>query len=141
MKKRDIDFFERYKKLDVFIGDMFSCNNGVSEYINKMEQTSFSLQKKVKTWDSDYKTLKHLRWVRNKIAHETGVGTETFSTKEDIDDVSDFYNRVLNRKDPLSIVNKGLKKGSKKRKSCYGIVLASIILAIILIAVVMFLQK
>lgn len=141
MKKRDIEFFDQYKKMDLIIGEMLSCNNGVSEYIRQMEQTAFSLQKKVETWDSDYKTLKHLRWVRNKIAHETNSEIESVSTQKDITSLTEFSKKLSNGKDPLSIIHKRLKIGSKKnKKSGYGIVIASVILVVI-IAVVIFLQK
>ena len=40
MEQIDNKFFEEYKRLDKLCGEIFSCRNGVSEYITQMECTS-----------------------------------------------------------------------------------------------------
>ena len=40
MQPADNDFFEEYKRLDRLCADMYSCQNGVSEYINQMENNT-----------------------------------------------------------------------------------------------------
>ena len=51
--------------------------------------------------DYDYKMLKHVRWVRNNIAHNNG-GSEC--SENDIKYVKDFYQRIMQQKDPFSII-------------------------------------
>ena len=70
MNSQDNNFFESYKRLDRLCGDILNCKNGISEYIQQMEQTEQS-GFKVANWTEDYKMLKHVRLVRNQIAHDT----------------------------------------------------------------------
>ena len=37
MQPLDNEFFEEYKRLDHLCADMYSCKNGVSQYIEDME--------------------------------------------------------------------------------------------------------
>ena len=104
MQKMDNEFFEMYKRLDNLCRDMYSCRNGVSEYISQMEQAAYQGKYKVYSWDDDYKKLKHLRWVRNRIAHDSGVFQ--ICEPHDIDAVHDFYDRILSGQDPLALLRK-----------------------------------
>ena len=70
MHSLDNAFFEEYKRLNKLCSDMYSCQNGLSEYIADMEDKSRQGQFQVSSWDADYKTLKHVRWIRNQIAHD-----------------------------------------------------------------------
>jgi len=70
MSPTDNDFFEAYKHLDKLCCEVLNCSNGVSTYIEQME-ASPSGRRLVPAWDSDYSALKHIRWVRNQIAHDT----------------------------------------------------------------------
>lgn len=103
MEQIDNKFFEEYKRLDKLCGEIFSCRNGVSEYITQMECTSQG-HYKVSSWDNDYKALKHIRWVRNQIAHDT---TGNIICKEsDLLFVIDFYSRIINGEDPFAQLRK-----------------------------------
>ena len=50
----------------------------------------------VDSWDYDYKMLKHVRWVRNNIAHGNGSSE---CSENDIKYVKDFYQRIMQQKD------------------------------------------
>ena len=93
---------------------MYSCKNGVSEYISDMEKNSDRGQRLVSGWNADYKMLKHVRWVRNQIAHDTN--TKQVSEPEDLEFVRDYYKRIFSGKDSLSLLRKA-KGSGKKRKS------------------------
>lgn len=103
MEQIDNKFFEEYKRLDKLCGEIFSCRNGVSEYITQMECANQG-RYKVSSWDNDYKALKHIRWVRNQIAHDT-TG-HTICTESDLLFVIDFYCRIINREDPFAQLRK-----------------------------------
>ena len=103
MNEIDNAFFEEYKRLDKLCMDLLSSKSGVSEYISQMETTS-SGQYYIPSWDRDYKMLKHLRWVRNQIAHDTMGGT--LSEESDLKMVIDFYNRILSGEDPFTQLRK-----------------------------------
>lgn len=99
MNQQDIDFFEAYKHLDKLCGEIFNCNNGVSKYILEMENLS-GAQYKVASWSSDYKSLKHIRWVRNRIAHDSA--DFALSDENDLYFAELFYDRIMNQEDPLA---------------------------------------
>lgn len=99
MESLDNEFFETYKRLDKLCREIFDCQNGVSEYISQMENTPKG-RNKVASWDSDYKALKHLRWLRNRIAHDTTEGS--ISKQDDILWAESFYNRIMKQEDPFS---------------------------------------
>lgn len=69
MNNTENRFFEQYKKLDNLCKDLLNNNQGVSAYIKEMEKIPIFERQLVKSWDSDYKMLKHIRWIRNNIAH------------------------------------------------------------------------
>ncbi|MDE5593349.1 MAG: hypothetical protein K2I75_05385 [Clostridiales bacterium] len=80
---------------------MYSSDEGVSAYIKEMESIPFDEQTVVDNWDNVYRQLKHLRWMRNQLAHELDINTE-FCEQDDIDCVVGFYNSILSGVDPLA---------------------------------------
>ena len=103
MNEIDNTFFEEYKRLDNLCMDLLSSKSGVSEYISQMETSRFG-QYYIPSWDNDYRTLKHLRWVRNRIAHDTMGGT--ISDEADLTMVRDFYERIFSGEDPFTQLRK-----------------------------------
>ena len=110
MQQNDDRFFEEYKHLEKLCSEIFGCTNGVSEYIRLMEEHSGQFC--VPTWDSDYKMLKHIRWVRNQIAHE--FSADSVSEPGDTEFTQEFYRRILSGQDPLTLYR---KKREAKRVS------------------------
>lgn len=96
-------FFEQYKKLDNLCKDLLNSKQGVSTYIAQMENTPAFERRYVNSWDSDYKMLKHIRWVRNDIAHSD---YQSECTEGDIAYARNFYTRIMKQEDPFSIINK-----------------------------------
>lgn len=111
MKKADITFFEEYKKLDKLCGDKYSFEKGISGYIEKMESIYREGEDDVSVWKCEYKMLKHLRWVRNQIAHT--ASTERICEKEDIKQVRALYGRMMRNKDALALYEKAHKIRSR----------------------------
>ncbi|MBQ4507127.1 MAG: hypothetical protein II971_07785 [Firmicutes bacterium] len=112
MRKIESEFLDEYKGLDKIFCDAFECKNGVSEYISRMEEASETYTALIDGWKDDYKLLKHLRWLRNKISHEAG---DTECGKEDLDDLKAFKKRVIRGKDPLAELAKLKKKIAPKK--------------------------
>ncbi len=106
----DNDFFEEYKRLDKLCADMFSCQNGVSEYIAQMEERSAQGRQLVSGWDTDYKMLKHVRWVRNQIAHN--IGSDQVSDPADLIFVKQFIKRLYSGQGPLTLLSKSNKNAA-----------------------------
>ena len=106
LQSHDNEFFEEYKRLDKLCSEMYSCQNGVSEYIAQMENKSYQGQYRVSSWDSDYKMLKHVRWVRNQIAHDSGL--YQISEPNDLEFVRDYRNRIFSGQDSLTLLRKAI---------------------------------
>ncbi len=104
MIELNVIFQEKYKQLDALCKDIFSSKDGVSLYISEMKNTNFQLCSYVHDWENVYKQLKHLRWIRNKLAHEVGAFDSEICTDFDLKWLTDFYKAILNRTDPLAIV-------------------------------------
>lgn len=118
MNQQDNDFFETYKQLDSLCGDIFHCKNGVSEYIRQMEETD-SVQDKIADWSNDYKMLKHTRWIRNQIAHTSS--TASFSTEEDLEFVTSFYERILNQDNPFARLRTAVQTPAPQKNTALNV--------------------
>lgn len=114
MNNLDMKFFDTYKRLDKIMQDIFSCNNGVSAYIEEMEKFDYIGKTIVSCWKDDYYTLKHLRWLRNKIAHEAD-DNNSFCKNEDLKELNDFYKRILNGTDALAIYYRNMQTNNNKK--------------------------
>lgn len=111
MQTLDMTFFEEFKRLENICNDKFSCKSGVTEYITQMEQAAEKGRVAVSSWDGDYKTLKHLRWLRNQIAHSADEGL--FCKQEDLTQLRKFHKRILSQEDPLALLTKAAKPKAK----------------------------
>ena len=121
MRKLDTDYLDEFKAVEAICGDMFGTRAGVSEYIKAMEEVPDYKRSLVEGWDSSYKELKHLRWVRNKIANEPDFDE---CEKEDLRDLKLFHSALLKGLDPLARLAKAEKEMERLRKrksaSSYG---------------------
>lgn len=103
MNNTENRFFEQYKKLDNLCRDLLNSNQGVSAYIKEMERTPIFERRLVKSWDSDYKMLKRIRWIRNNIAHSD---CSSECEESDIAYIRNFYQRIMKQEDPFSVIRK-----------------------------------
>lgn len=111
MKDLDVKFLDTYKSFEKILSDMYSCQHGVSEYISIMEEKERSCNcdcMRVECWKADYKSLKHLRWLRNQITHSIDCA-DGFCEYNDLIVLNDFYDRILHQQDALSILAKHQK--------------------------------
>lgn len=113
----NITFQEEYKRLDRLCKDGLSSTEGVTAYIRYMEFASWENRCCIATWDADYRRLKHLRWLRNRLAHEVGVLDSDLCTDKDLEWLLAFYNRILQREDPLSLLRR--VEEAKKQRLAY----------------------
>lgn len=89
------EFLNEFKKLDKLLSDAYGEIHGVTAYINDMDDKGLSLH-------DDYKRLKTLRNIRNKLIHEVGYDEIERVTNSDISYLKSFYNRFLKGNDPLA---------------------------------------
>lgn len=74
-------------------------------------------QRWVSSWNSDYKMLNHIRWVRNQIAHDSSA--YQISKPGDLQFVQEYYERIITGQDSLALlqkVTKAKKRDAKQQK-------------------------
>lgn len=103
--------FEEYKIVDNICRDIFSSQSGVSQYITEMERYYSYGHSLISSWDNDYRMLKHIRWLRNKIVHESYA---TDCNDNDVLWLKEFHHRLLERRDPLAL----LRTANRERLNC-----------------------
>ncbi len=101
MNKLEIEFFEEYKVVDNICKDMFESQQGVTEYIHEMESMEHLGIRQVPMWREKYKMLKHLRWLRNQIAHDS---TAPELEERDLIELQNFHKQILELLDPLAVL-------------------------------------
>ena len=110
MRNSNYTFFEEFKRLDKLCGDLYGENHGVTLYIDEMQKNYARECQGIPNWYSDLKQLKHLRHIRNYLAHEEDAFSEDLCDQEDIDWVRSFYLRILNQTDPLALLYRDRKE-------------------------------
>ncbi len=105
MRDLNIDFMDLYKRTDRFIKDAYSSSEGVSEYIRLMEAVFNRGSVKIQGWKSDYDNLKHIRWIRNQLAHEVSYDSD-ICAETDYEWLESFYERLFSAEDPLAMLRK-----------------------------------
>lgn len=98
-----LEFLESYKKLDELCKQILSSDRGVSAYIDVMSN-EYPEYMTVACWKKDYKQLKKMRWIRNKLVHEANSFQENLINVEDIVWLKTFYSRILECTDPFSLL-------------------------------------
>lgn len=120
MQAIDNEFFEAYKRLDRLCSDIYGCRNGVSQYIEDMERVSYQGRLAIPSWEQAYRTLKHLRWVRNQLAHDSEQ--LQLCEERDIQDTNSFYDDIVLGCDPLTQLRRyqedhlAVKKSAQRAK-------------------------
>lgn len=97
-----VGFMSSYKRLDRLCRDLYpEARNGISGYIEDMQRHPANAHR-VPGWREDCDRLKHYRWIRNQIAHEVDADEENMCSFGDVEWLDHFYQRILNRTDPLA---------------------------------------
>lgn len=115
MQPLDSQFFEEFKKLEKLCSEMFGEKNGVTCYINEMEANQWKGSTIILSWDDDYKALKHVRWIRNKLAHDSVE--QQLCEQKDIAFLKEFIKKIYSAKDPLALLNKEKTNKVTKKQS------------------------
>jgi hypothetical protein len=82
----------------------------VTEYINQMEDNDLRGSRIVPNWNEKYKMLKHLRWLRNQIAHDSGAPE---LIESDLLELQNFHKQLLKQSDPLAIISKSMRESQE----------------------------
>ena len=103
MTQLDNEFFEEYKHLERLCSDMYSCRDGIRQYLEDMERQFSEGEKAIPHWAQDYQNLRGLRRTRNTLAHN--VSEYQVCTEQDVENVIDLVDRIMKQQDPLAMLN------------------------------------
>lgn len=108
-----IEYLEAYKSLDELCKQILRSDKGISKYIEEMENDRWG-RMYVEGWKQDYKQLKHMRWLRNKLVHEVDSSNYCDIYNNDIMWLENFKSRILSCSDPFSLLNQAKNKQQEK---------------------------
>lgn len=69
--------------------------------------------------ESNYKTLKHYRWVHNKIVHEVVYSEENMCCENDTIWLKNFYQRIMNRTDTLELLYTSIQQKDQGKNNSH----------------------
>ena len=108
-----IEFLEEYKYVDKICREMFGTEKGVTAYIEQLDETPMTVRYWIIEWNDEYGQLKHIRWLRNQIAHSTEY---VECTQSDLEWLKDFHNRLLTQQDLLAKAHRVIKESQIQRQ-------------------------
>ena len=108
-----IELLDEYKYVDKICQEMFDTEKGVTAYIEQLDKTSVTVRYWITEWNDEYRQLKHIRWLRNQIVHNTGY---VECTQSDLEWLKGFHNRFLTQQDLLAKANRVIKESQIQRQ-------------------------
>ena len=108
-----IEFLEEYKYVDKICREMLGAEKGVTAYIEQLDETPMTVRYWITEWNHEYRQLKHIRWLRNKIAHSTEYVECTHS---DLDWLKGFHNRLLTQQDLLTKAHRVIQESQIQKQ-------------------------
>ena len=94
-----VELLEEYKYVDKICQEMLGAGKGVTAYIEQLDETPMTVRYWITEWNDEYKQLKHVRWLRNQIAHST---ESVECSQADVEWLKGFHNRLLTQQDILA---------------------------------------
>ena len=112
-------FMDSYKRLEKLCGEVMGDDRRLSAYIDEMAGKPYG-SGYVPGWESDLRNLKHYRWVRNQIVHEPDCFEKDLCSPEDVEWLEDFYDRIMDQTDPLTLYRKATMPKRASRETAPG---------------------
>ena len=112
-----IELMEEYKYVDAICRDMLGAEKGVSAYIEQLDETPVTVRYWITEWNDEYRQLKHIRWLRNQIAHST---ESVECSQADVDWLKGFHNRLLTQQDLLAKAHRIIQESQIQRQQQYA---------------------
>ena len=100
-EKQNIAFMDLYKTVDNSLKDILGTDKGVTEYIGILEIKA-GCSKSTQEIKQDLKMLKHLRWARNKLAHDVDYGTQILE-QGDYEWLANFRKKIGKGRLPIKL--------------------------------------
>lgn len=97
-------FFDLFSKVDKLCIDIYQNEHGLADYVEDMRSISVCTVEEIPDWEADLFQLITLRNVRNSLINTPGAFAEEICTQEQLEWLEGFYQRVLDRQDPMALL-------------------------------------
>lgn len=135
MSAKNDEMLEEFKRLEKICRDIYGPSSEgklpITLYIEDMKQNELVGSSTVPNWNEDYKKLIRIRTIRNKIIHGEASYKDDQFTKEDVEFISTFCQRILDGTDPISSLN-----GIAPQKGAIGCIVSALLFAIALAIII-----
>ena len=118
-----VELLEEYKYVDKICQEMLGAGKGVTAYIEQLDETPMTVRYWITEWNDEYRQLKHVRWLRNQIAHSTGT---VDCTQFDLEWLKGFHNRLLTQQDILAKAHRVIKESQIQKQQQYAKTIAAV---------------
>ena len=103
------ELIRAFSHLEKICNEMYKDKHGVSLYIEEMKRETSLKTKSIPGWSSDLERLKHLRYIRNGIAHDDQT-VDTSYTDSDVAFLEEMYDRIIAGTDPIGQLRRQQKE-------------------------------
>ena len=104
------DFFDEFRDLEEICLQIYGRSPdgklGVTQYLNDMKENEATGSITVPDWRFQYKRLRECRNKRNNLVHPRNDFDTDACSQDDVDFLISFRQSILNRTDPLAILNR-----------------------------------
>ena len=116
MRQENYNFFQEFNRVDKLCRDLMKAEQqGVTAYLNCMEENWLAGCRRVQGWKRDFENLKKLRHMRNHLAHDPDAFEEPLADMQDVRWLQEFQTRILGQTDPLALLYKEKRKAHQQR--------------------------
>ena len=104
MEELNYRFFDLFTKVDKLCIDIYQNEHGLADYVEDMRSISTCTVEEIPDWGADLFQLITLRNIRNSLINTPGAFSEEVCTQEQVDWLERFYQRIMDRQDPLALL-------------------------------------
>lgn len=96
--------YDEFTKLNKACITVYQMEDGISDYIAQMADVSSAFWDAVPDWTLDFEQLHRYRSLYHSLAQSMEAFGEYLCSQEDVDWVRNFHTRIMERKDPLALL-------------------------------------
>ena len=104
MEELNYRVFDLFSKVDKICIEVYQNEHGLADYIEDMRSINVNTVENIPDWEADLYYLINLRNARNALVSSPGAFQEELCTWEQVQWLERFYQRVLDRQDPLALL-------------------------------------
>lgn len=104
MEERNYRFFELFTKVDNLCIEVYQNEHGLADYVEDMRSISTYTVEDIPDWGADLFQLITLRNIRSSLVNTPGAFAEDICSQEQLEWLENFYQRILDRKDPMALL-------------------------------------